>query len=153
MRIIRAVASEDVAYALGPIGTASAPPLRVTSVILLVDGNADTREMYGWLLGAEPDWRVVAAANTAQAVELTRARTPDVVVRDLSFTEAIGETGVCDNMRRFYGSTVPVVAIIGVPPQTVRDRKGYACVLQKPVLRDDLVVSIRRVMNQNRACY
>jgi CheY-like chemotaxis protein len=124
----------------------------MTSVILLVDPNADTREMYGRLL-AQPDWRVVSASDTAQAAELTRARAPDVVVRDLTLREAMAEKGVCETFRRFYGAPVPVIAITGLPPQTVRDQKGYACVLQKPVLRDDLIVSIRRIMNQRRACY
>jgi hypothetical protein len=52
-------------------------------------------------------------------------------------------------LQRFYGAPVPVVAVTGVPPQSLRDRKSYACVLQKPVGRDDLVTSIRRVMNQS----
>jgi CheY-like chemotaxis protein len=122
----------------------------MTSVILLVDPNADTREMYGRLLGAEPDWRVLTASDTAQAADLTRARVPDVVVRELTLREAMCETGVCDTFRRFYGASVPVIAITGVPPQTVRDQSGYACVLQKPLLRDDLILSIRRIMNQRR---
>ena len=123
----------------------------VTSVILLVDPNADTREMYGRLLGAQPDWRVVSATDTVQAVELTRSRVPDVVVRDLTLDEARSETGICDNLRRFYGSAVPVIAITGFPAAAVRDHKEYACVLQKPVLLDDLVDSVRRAMNQHRA--
>jgi CheY-like chemotaxis protein len=125
----------------------------MTSVILLVDPNADTRAMYGRLLESQPNWRVVAASDTAHAAELTCARAPDVVVRELTVGEAIAEKGVCDTFRRFYGAPVPVIAITGVPPQTVRDHKGYACVLQKPLLHDDLIVSIRRIMNQRRPCY
>jgi hypothetical protein len=49
----------------------------MTSVILVVDPNADTREMYGRLLGAQPNWRVVAASDTAQAGELTCTRAPE----------------------------------------------------------------------------
>ena len=122
----------------------------MTSTILLVDPNTDTRELYGRLLGTQPDWRVVTASDTAQAAELTRVRVPDVVVRDLTSREAIVEYGVCETFRRFYGAPVPVIAITGVPP---RDHKGYACVLQKPLLCDDLIVSIRRVMNQRRSRY
>ena len=122
----------------------------MTSTILLVDPDAESRELYGRLLGAEPDWRVLTASDTAQAAELTRVRIPDVVVRELTEREAMAEQGVCETFRRFYGAPVPVIAITGVPP---RDHQGYACVLQKPLLRDDLIVSIRRVVNQRRTRY
>jgi len=125
----------------------------VTSTILLVDPNADTREMYGRVLGAQRDWRVVTASDTAQAAELTHTRVPDVVVRELTLREAMGETGMCDTLQRFYGAPVPVIAITGVPPQIMRDQHGYACVLQTPLLHDELIMSIRRVMNQKRARY
>ena len=125
----------------------------MTSLILLVDPNDDTREMYGRLLGAQPDWRVLTASDTTQAAELTRVHVPDVVVRELTLREAMAEDGVCETLRRFYGAPVPVIAITSVPPRTVRDHNGYACVLQTPLFRDDLILSIRRVMSQRRACY
>ncbi|MCU1382165.1 MAG: DNA-binding response regulator [Acidobacteria bacterium] len=59
--------------------------------ILIVDDHAVVRRGVRSLLKSQPDWEIVGEATTGrEAVEMTRALQPDVVVMDLSLPELNG---------------------------------------------------------------
>ncbi len=64
----------------GPTGTASTPPVR----IVVADDHEVVRSGFAELLDTQPDFVVVGtAANGQQAVEVSRERSPDVVLMDI----------------------------------------------------------------------
>ena len=63
-----------------PTGTASTPPVR----IVVADDHEVVRSGFAELLDTQPDFVVVGtAANGQQAVEVSRERSPDVVLMDI----------------------------------------------------------------------
>src|SRR6185436_21045304 len=58
-------------------------PVSVQPRVLIVDDDADTREMYGWSLEAR-GFDVIGAGTVAHAADLASERRPDVIVTDFT---------------------------------------------------------------------
>lgn len=118
-------------------------------IILVVEDDPDTRELYETVLNLEGFW--VADATTAEAAfDRAADLQPDVIVTD------IGLPGGCDGVS-FAGrlhahpktADIPVVAVTGRALREF-DGAGFIEVLQKPILPDALVGSIRHALEYSR---
>lgn len=117
---------------------------------LLVDDDADTREMYGAYLRAS-GFQVLIATNGLEAIESAEREHPDVVVMDLMMPRLNGWEAI----RRLKGDRrtrrIPIIActgnVIGSSVERALDAgcDGY---VTKPCLPAVLLAEIRRVLFQ-----
>ncbi len=112
-------------------------------LVLVVEDDADAREMYEVLLGGS-GFRVVCADNGAKAVERAHQARPDLIVMDLSLPAVDG----VEASRRLKADpatrAIPIVALTGNPVDEPDRRAMFAAALMKPCLPDVLVAEIRR---------
>jgi len=127
-----------------PVTSRPLPP-----IVLVVEDDADTRELYQAVLNLEGYW-VADAFDTEAALDKAEDLQPDVVITD------IGLPGACDGVSfagrlhaRERTADIPVVAITGRP---VRDLEGagFIQVLQKPILPETLIASVRAALEASR---
>jgi DNA-binding NarL/FixJ family response regulator len=113
--------------------------------VLLVDDHAIVREGLRTLLSEEPELEVVGeAANGAEAVALTQALHPDVILMDLVMPEMDGIEAMRGIRDVSPASRVLVLTSFG-DNQHVRDaiQAGAVGYLLKDVLKADLLQAIR----------
>ena len=131
--------------ALHPEQLRPAPP-----IVLVVEDDADTRDLYETVLNMEGFW-VADAGDCEAALDKAVDLQPDVVITD------IGLPGACDGVSfagRLHAQAkthdIPVVAITG---RSVRDfdGAGFIEVLQKPIAPEVLIASVRHALAESRA--
>jgi DNA-binding NarL/FixJ family response regulator len=116
-------------------------PIRV----LLADDHALVRQGFRRILEDEPDIVVAGeASGGAQAIELERTLSPDVVVMDLAMPEINGLHAAIEMLRRRPGCRVLMLSM-HADPQYVRNAldagvKGY---ILKNALETDLTRAVR----------
>lgn len=112
-------------------------------LVLVVEDDADAREMYEVLLGGS-GFRVACADNGVKALDQARAARPDLIVMDLSLPALDG----VEASRRLKADPatrhIPIVALTGNPVDEPERRAIFATTLLKPCLPDVLVAAIRR---------
>jgi len=118
-------------------------------LVLVVDDDRDTREMYGFFLDAE-GLDVITAPDAATAFELAVARQPRAVVTDLFLPG--GTTGL-DLCRQLHGDSrtahIPALLLTGSARDGEVDRAraaGCAEVRFKPILPEQLVSDLRTLI-------
>ena len=118
--------------------------------VLIVDDNADTREMMAIFLGAEGA-RVALAGTGAEALALLERDSHDVLVCDIGLPDIDG----CALLRTVRAlederhGRVPAIALTGYSEPEARDEiltAGYREHLVKPVEPRQLVQTIARVV-------
>lgn len=118
-------------------------------IILIVEDDADTRELYRTILSIEGFW-VADAADAASAVDQAADLHPDVIVTDLGLPG--GRDGL-SLARQIHGNPktadVPVLALTGRAVSDVPNDL-FQEVLQKPILPDAFVAAIRRSLDRSR---
>ena len=118
-------------------------------LVLLVDDDADTLEMYAIYLGTG-GFRVLMAPNGVEAIETAQREHPDVIVMDLMMPRLDG----WEATRRLKGDgrtrRIPIIACtggnaFGSSAERALDAgcDGY---LTKPCLPADLLAEVRRVL-------
>ena len=129
---------------LDPVSARPLPP-----IILVVEDDPDTRELYETVLNLEGYW-VADASDAEAALDQAADLQPDVVITD------IGLPGGCDGVTfagrlhaREKTANIPVVAVTG---RSIRefDGAGFIEVLQKPILPDALLASVRNALASSR---
>lgn len=78
--------------------------------ILVVEHNADTLSLWQWLLESE-GFTVVAATNSAFAIQLLSDLRPDLILVDLMMPQAEGLTLIRRVRATKELATIPIVAI------------------------------------------
>ena len=128
-------------------------PRRSRPVILLVDDDADTLEMYEiGLSGA--GFLPVSTCDAASVGLQVAALRPDVVVTDLHLR---GTTGwnVMQSLQEHKGGgtrAIPVVLLTGYSNEEIDKQAhalGCAAVLTKPCTPDELGLVLRRVLTSH----
>jgi CheY-like chemotaxis protein len=119
----------------------------LSPLVLFVDDDADTREMYQLALNLE-GFAVLVAANVADAIRCVMETPPAVIVTDLAMPGMDGHEliGWLHEQGRFG---TPVIALTGwaSPSDANRARQaGCAAVCVKPCLPASLAATIRSVM-------
>jgi twitching motility two-component system response regulator PilH len=121
--------------------TAEAPPL-----VLLVEDDRDTREMYSEFLSYS-GMRVAEAPSGRRALERAREQCPDVVVTDIAMP---GMDGL-ELSRRLRSAAptrdVPIIAVSGNASERAREA-GADIVLEKPCTPDELLHVIEDVLDR-----
>ncbi len=124
-------------------------PLNDRPLVLLVEDDRDTREMYTEYL-TYSGLRVTEASTGRRALERAREQTPDVVVTDIAMPEMDG----LELSRRLRASPptrdVPIIAVSGNATPRARDA-GCDVVVEKPCTPDRLLHIIEDVLDRPRS--
>lgn len=118
--------------------------MRKRPLVLLVDDDLDTREMYAWSLEAR-GFDVVGAARVAEGFALAQAQRPDAIVTDYTLP---GEDGfvLAERVRGDAAlASTPTVLVSGrafVGDSGERASALFDRILLKPVLPDQLIENI-----------
>jgi PAS domain S-box-containing protein len=124
------------------LSTDPEPPEWVTPRmrVLLVDDNADSREMYGFVLQADGH-EVYQAADGPTALEMFRRARPQVAVIDIGIPGMDGYDVAMQMRAETPGDRLVLIALTGygLPEDRERSRTaGFDSHLVKPVAVDDL---------------
>src|SRR5262245_57393581 len=121
--------------------------------VLLVDDYADAREMYTEYLEYS-GFEVVQASNGIEALQKAVDSRPDIILMDLSLPVMDG----WEATRRLKGdkrtADIPVVALTGHALAGISEgakRAGCDAFVTKPCLPEDLVLEIKKVLDQPAA--
>ena len=125
----------------------------VEPLVLVVDDYDDAREMYAESLLVS-GFRVAAASDGVQAIELARTLTPDVILMDLSLPGMDG----WEATRRLKADPttehIPVVALTGHALESALDAArdaGCERFVIKPALPDVVIAEVRRAIAKREA--
>ena len=117
-------------------------------LILIVDDNLDAREMYGMYL-AHSGFRWVEAVNGQDAITQTATERPALILMDATMPSMDGWEATRLLKKDPFTKGIPLVMLTAHAFQEHRDKAleaGADGFLAKPVLPDDLVREIRRVL-------
>jgi CheY-like chemotaxis protein len=116
--------------------------------VLVVDDDADCRYIYSEAL-RNAGFRVLLAADGVEAVAITRATTPDIVLLDVAMPRMDGR----DAVRLIKGDpstkTIPTIAVTAADALHRRgdlEEAGFDAVLLKPVLPQVVVIAVRQAL-------
>jgi CheY-like chemotaxis protein len=122
-------------------------------LILLVDDDRDTREMYGWALEA-CGYRVVHAATAADGITVATAEPPDIVVTDFRLPDSDGFALAAHVRDTAELAGIPLILLSGhafTGDAEARALKLFDRVLLKPVLPDHLIGEIVPLVDDRTA--
>lgn len=118
------------------------------ATVLVVDDDADCRFIYSEALRAA-GFRVLVAEDGVQAVAMTRAATPDIVLLDIAMPRMDGRDAVrlikADPMTRTI-TTIAVTAADALHRRGDLEEAGFDAVLLKPVLPKVVVIAVRQAL-------
>ena len=122
---------------------------RPRPVVLIAEDQPELRQLYAQQL-AMSGFDVIEAANGAEAIDLTSARLPDVILMDLSMPVIDG----WEATRRLRADTrtahIPVVALTAHDGSGELQRAtnaGCNWFVPKPCPPDALITEVRRVLS------
>jgi CheY-like chemotaxis protein len=118
-----------------------APPRRC--LVAIIEDDSEFRNMLRELL-EEEQYRVVAMANGAEAIEILRGDTmPDVILLDVAMPIMDGFDFLRHRNADPRLSTVPVVLVTNAKPHE-RPTIGVSDVVRKPIDIDEILFAIKR---------
>ena len=119
-------------------------------LVLVVDDFADNREMYSEYL-TYSGYDVIEAKNGKEAIEAAQARSPDIIIMDLSLPVMDGWEATRRLKADGRTREIPVVALTGHAlaghSQGAREA-GCDSFVTKPCIPADLEAEIRRVLGK-----
>ena len=122
-------------------------------LVLVVDDYDDAREMYAESLLVS-GFRVAEAADGAQAVELARSLSPDVILMDLSLPGVDGWEATRQLKADARTQHIPVVALTGHALSSAIDaarEAGCDRFVVKPALPEVVIDEVRRAISKKEA--
>jgi two-component system, cell cycle response regulator DivK len=130
--------------------TADVSPARpsVLPLVLLADDVGDGREMYGEYL-RYAGFRVITAADGAEAVHLAEVYRPDVIFMDVRMPHVSGIAAMKVLKADPRLARTPIIALTAQARDSERAAmlaEGFDDVITKPCLPDRLVLAIRAVV-------
>jgi CheY-like chemotaxis protein len=121
--------------------------------VLVVDDYPDAREMYGEYLEYS-GYDVIQAANGVEALQRAIDDAPDIILMDLSLPVMDGWEATRRLKADARTASIPVVALTGHALAGISEgarQAGCDAFVTKPCLPEDLVVEIKRVLEQTSA--
>jgi PAS domain S-box-containing protein len=120
-------------------------------LVLVVDDDSDTRELYRMLLESV-GYRVEDAGHVRTATAAALALVPDVVVTDWLLPDGEGlDVGRALRANR-HTRRIPIVAVTGVtldpPAEETASLEGITAILQKPANPDDILSAISTALTK-----
>ena len=124
-----------------------APP-----IVLIVEDDADTREMYHAALEFDGFWVVDTSLANDAVVRAAEIR-PDIIVTDIGLNGPMDGVSLAQQLRSdARTSEIPLLAITGRDPRTLGEKSAlFEDVLLKPVLPDHLSQKIKDTLERSRA--
>jgi two-component system, cell cycle response regulator DivK len=122
------------------------PPER--PLVLVVDGNSDTRELYAEALSSF-GFEIETVDDVADAYTRAWETHPDIMATEISLSTHIDWKFIQDLKRDPRTRDIPVVIVTSQAQGAVRERaerEGCAAFLVKPCLPDDLATTLRDVL-------
>jgi DNA-binding response OmpR family regulator len=120
-------------------------------IVLIVEDDRDTREMYEALLQAEGFW-VMKVADAVEAFEYAKDFHPDAVLTDLGLAGDFDGAGFIRHLRAEPEfQFTPIIAVTGRQPPELPSLRGLgiSAVLLKPVSPGTLIERIESAMQQS----
>jgi two-component system cell cycle response regulator DivK len=118
-------------------------------LVLIVEDDTDTREMYGAFLGYY-GFEIAEARSGIEALALAWSLRPDVITTDVGLGGAIDGCQLTEILKSSAETQqIPVVAVTGwaTGPYVDRARRAQCdAVLVKPCLPQDLLATIERLL-------
>ncbi|HMC77090.1 MAG TPA: response regulator [Vicinamibacterales bacterium] len=122
-------------------------------LILIVDDDVDTREMYAWCFEGH-GFRVALAASVDQAIAQAAVETPDALVTDYTLPGGDG-FGLAETLRRAESGARATMILVSGRDFTgePRDRalRLFDRILLKPVLPDQLLDELLPMLDRRAA--
>lgn len=120
--------------------------------VLVVDDNADTRQVVRWMLER---WgcRVVEASDGREAFERVGEHRPDLILMDLSMPIADGYEAIRSIRSREEFAHIPVIAVTAFDRAVARDgaeAAGFDHYLSKPIDFKRLEVLVEKLTKAAR---
>ena len=116
--------------------------------ILIIDDDPVWRQMLHRLLKAE-DYDPVVAADATTALTETQRQKPDLILLDLGLPGGGGESYL-HRLKSFPAlMLIPIIVISGLDPvqaEATATEAGAAGYLKKPVSKEELISTIRKVL-------
>ena len=116
--------------------------------VLIVEDDGDLRRMFRTAL-AMAGYDVEEAGDGVDALNMVENRPPDLIVLDLVLRALDGISVQQELAARTLTQHIPIVIVTGSSLDT--RALPVACVLQKPVMPDDLVRTVQRCMASGSA--
>jgi len=130
-----------------------APHAEDPPVVLLVEHDVDTRDLYSLVL-ARSGFAVEQATCGDEALQKTKTLLPDVVVADITLPGMDG-FALCREIKEDeHTAHIPVIAVTGYSsPDGPKEaqKAGFDRFFLKPCLPDDLIVALRLTVQETRA--
>jgi len=117
-------------------------------LVLLVDNNADNREMYAEYLRI-CGFRVIACSDSVASVDFARSCVPDIILLELRMNRMNGVEVLTQIRKEPSLGHVPVVALTASVLSFERAAAmaaGFTELLPKPCFPEDLASAIRRIV-------
>lgn len=133
----------------------SSPDLRQVGtppppIILVVEDDADTRELYRTILDLEGYW-VADAVDAVTAVSQAADLQPDLIITDLGLPGGCDGIQLAERLHQDPKTThVPVLAVTGRVPAELPPEL-FSEVLQKPIPPDAFILAVHRALTRSRA--
>lgn len=121
-------------------------------LVLIVEAHEDTRALYALALSMM-GFDVIAAEDGTDGVRRAQEIHPDIIVTDLSMPNCDGWKFLQDLKASSQTRDIPVVAVSEHVQRLVckrGERNGFAALLPKPCLPDELALRLRRVLDGHR---
>lgn len=122
-------------------------PAHGSPLVLLVEDDRDTREMYGTFLSYS-GVRVAEAADGVRGLERAHEQRPDVVVTDIAMPVMDGLEFSRKLRAEVQTRDVPIIAVTGQGVSAKAREAGCNLVLDKPCTPDMLLHAIKDVLGR-----
>jgi CheY-like chemotaxis protein len=125
---------------------------RERPVVLIAEDEQELRQLYAQQLTIS-GFEVIVAANGAEAIDLTSARLPDVILMDLSMPVVDGWEATKRLRANTRTAHIPVVALtahVGAGELLRATSAGCDWFVPKPCAPAALITEIRRVLSAPR---
>jgi DNA-binding response OmpR family regulator len=116
--------------------------------ILVVEDDTDLRRMFKTALSLA-GFEVDEAGDGLDALRIVEVRVPDLVVLDLMLRALDGISVQQELAARAVTAHIPIVIVTGSTIDTTG--LDVACVLQKPIMPDELVRTVRHCLKAGAA--
>jgi signal transduction histidine kinase len=120
--------------------------------VLVVEDSPDTLQLLN-VLFEKRGCRVFTAENAAEALDIARQETPDIIISDIGMPGMNGYE-LLSSLRRLPGmQEVPALAITGYATEDDRARAlaaGFAAHIAKPVDPDELFRLVQKLTSESR---
>jgi CheY-like chemotaxis protein len=129
-----------------PVGGPVNPPDRDRPLVLVVDDDADAREVIGRTLAKE-GYRMIFATGGEECLRLARAQRPDIITLDMLMPGIDGWEVLAELKADSALASIPVVMLTFVDDKGLAFSLGASDFPTKPIQKEPLIGVLRRQLD------